>query len=238
MPAPSYTGLNLAKKTFYTESIGLGFRKSRFWLWHNLSKALMQLTLFLCVLYLLTMVGLSPSFGGPLCKWGEWKYSVAQLVGTICFPKGTNLHPYLWHYGVDLASVPPSCLCASLARHRQISWWSKLHWQFLFSLKYHIFFCYFFPPTSKSRHRWILRGLRPDRAAPFPELGSKVQSWSSSSKLSPIRKPPSCKCFPEASPGSDPSCLSLGSYVSSHTLLWTLKACHALALPWEAGCFP
>lgn len=54
-------------------------------------------------------------------------------------------------------------------------------WQFLISLKYQVFFCHFLPNTLKYQQWWILHGLR----LTGTELGSRVQSWSCSSKLAP-----------------------------------------------------
>ena len=150
----------------------------------------MQLTLFLCVIYLLTMVGLSPSLVGPLCEWGKWKYSVGLLVGTICFPKGTNLHPYLWHYGADPASVPPSC-CVSVSLAWQVSWWSQLHLAIYFLPKIPHFLLPFPPPPPKKKKKSGVTQVKSPWAEtweghslPYPKLGSKAQAWSCSSKLS------------------------------------------------------
>lgn len=108
-----------------------------------------------------------------------------------------------------------ACVNESMVWHRQVDD-QNCFWQFLISKKYQVFFCHFLPNILKSQQWRILHGLRPEghwagQQSAVLELLFQAEPQQESSILS---------CFTEASPGSGPSCLSLGIYISSLTQLW------------------
>lgn len=123
LPAPSHTGLNGAEKSFYTDSSGLRFRKSGFWLTQLLQGSYTTDLVSLCPLpaqhggtfsILRTLVW-------PLCEGGKWKYLVALRVGTVCFPKGTNLYPFGIMGLILLLSHWAACVSLSLTQQISIT---------------------------------------------------------------------------------------------------------------------